>query len=145
VDTKKQIEKMREFNRFYTNIIGLLDRYLLNSSYTLPEVRVMFEINANNKISANQISEILDMDKGYLSRMLVKFEKQGLIKRVSSKEDGRIQYIVLTEKGKKVYLEIDGLSTKQVSKILTQLSPKERKDLVNHFDQIKSILNKIQE
>src|SRR5690554_6105845 len=96
---ENDVHKIRKFNRFYTRVIGLLDKYLLNSNYTLPEVRVMFEIYHNKKITSKEITELLGMDKSYLSRILLSFDKKGLITRKATKSDGRAMEVSLTSKG----------------------------------------------
>lgn len=93
---EQNIAKVRAFNRFYTSIIGLLNKYLLDSNFTLPEVRVMYEIDTQGKISSKDIIQNMGIDKGYLSRLLIKLQKQGIIQRTSLKEDGRVQLIELT-------------------------------------------------
>jgi len=74
------IKEIRAFNRFYTNIIGLLDKHILNSNYSLPEVRIMFELYHNAGLTASDITSLIDIDKGYLSRILKDFQKNKLIK-----------------------------------------------------------------
>ncbi|WP_431215832.1 hypothetical protein ACQ86N_14930 [Puia sp. P3] len=70
---QKTISRIRAFNRYYTNIIGLLDRHILNSSYSLPEARILYELNHREGIQASGIIESLGIDKGYLSRILDEF------------------------------------------------------------------------
>lgn len=139
----KDIENIRAFNRFYTKILGLLDKHLLGSQFTLPEVRVMYEIYHHKKIGSKQIADLLGMDKGYLSRMLLSFEKQDLIERKADKKDGRAQEITLTAKGKKEFINLNNLSENQIAALLSALSAPEIKALVDHMDGIKTILQKI--
>jgi DNA-binding MarR family transcriptional regulator len=80
-DKTKLIQDIREFNRFYTRLIGLLDGHLLDSNYSLAEARILYEIYTGKQISASQIVSTLNMDKGYVSRILKKFEKEGLISK----------------------------------------------------------------
>lgn len=137
------VHKIRSFNRFYTKVIGVLNRNLLNSPYTLPEVRVMYEIHHSKKITPKEISELIGIDKGYLSRMLHRFYKKGLITRTSSKEDGRVQIVSLTPKGKKEYLQVDQATMNQISELLSKLTKQEIYVLTGHMEQIQTILSKI--
>ena len=139
---KKQVGKIRAFNRFYTRVIGLLDKYLLDSQYTLPEVRVLFEIYHHQKISSKEITELLNMDKGYLSRILVTFEQKGLIKRTANEVDGRQQDISLSPKGEKEFLVLNQASEDQVAGLLADLSKNEIEQLVTHMEEIQNILSK---
>ena len=73
---QKYIDEFRSFNRLYTIIIGVLDKYFLDSHLTLKEGRILFELYHNEKIKANDITSSLHMDKGYLSRILKQLEKK---------------------------------------------------------------------
>lgn len=140
---RNHIAEVREFNRFYTRIIGLLDKYLLHSDFTLPEVRVMYEIDHSGKITARQIIENMGIDKGYLSRILLKFDKKKIIQKVTSENDARVQLIQLTEKGQNEYNQLNNASHNQVAEILGKLSIEDQEALVNHFKQIQIILKNI--
>ena len=139
---KKQVSKIRAFNRFYTGVIGLLDKYLLESRYTLPEVRVLFEIYHHGNITSKEITELLHMDKGYLSRILVSFEQKGLIKRNANEVDGRQQDISLSPKGEKEFLVLNEASENQITGLLADLSKQEIVQLIDHMDGIQNILSK---
>ena len=76
------VAEIRSFNRFYTNIIGLLDKHILESPYSLSEVRILFEINNIGPCSAREIKNIINMDEGYLSRIVEKFVRQKILKKV---------------------------------------------------------------
>jgi DNA-binding MarR family transcriptional regulator len=137
------VNKVRAFNRFYTMVLGLLDKHLLNSDFTLPEVRVMYEIYHRKKITSKEIAELLGMDKGYLSRILLSFDNKKLIDRKANKTDGRVQEISLSAKGEKEFLAINLASENQVVELLSGLSSQEINKLVSHMDEIQKILLKI--
>src|ERR1051326_3275353 len=97
------IDQIRSFNRFYTNIIGLLDQHFLDSPFSLTEGRVLYEICNTEECSAKKIREKIIIDEGYLSRILDTFSKHGLIKRTPSPKDGRLRLILPPTKGKREF------------------------------------------
>src|SRR6185503_12514815 len=118
---QKVVDEVRAFSRFYTEVIGLLDRYILNSPFSLPEARIMYELYHRNGVQAGEITTLLGLDKGYLSRMLDQFTRKGLITRRRSAEDGRAQHIFLTPKGKEAFEQMNKASDGQVKEILRQV------------------------
>src|SRR5580658_1515009 len=88
-DLASDIAIFRRFNRMYTRYIGTLNEGLLNSNYSLAEARVLYELATRPAPGAKAISEELGMDPGYLSRLLAKFQRAGLMKRKASRRDGR--------------------------------------------------------
>ncbi len=78
MDNKTEtVYKIREFNRFYTVLLGLLDRNFLNSEYSVTEIRILFELENNDGCSAVDLIEKLYIDKGYLSRLIKGFIVRG--------------------------------------------------------------------
>lgn len=140
---KNSVHKIRAFNRFYTMVLGLLNKHLLDSRFTLPEVRVMYEIYHQKKITSKEITELLQMDKGYLSRMLLSFDNKGLIVKKANKIDSRAQEISLSAKGEKEFLAINLASENQIAALLSGLSSHEIDKLTGHMDEIQKILIKI--
>ena len=136
------VKDVRAFNRFYTNIIGLLDNHILNSNYSLPEARIMFELYYNSRLTASDIIALVDMDKGYLSRILKKFEKNKLIDKVSSETDKRSAFLQLSAKGKKEFEALNKASDKQVEMLFKNLSDKECDELVKKMSEIQKLFNK---
>ncbi len=91
----------RRFNRFYTRQIGVLRRNFLDSPYSLAEARVLYEIDrGKGATTASDIGRALDLDAGYLSRLLRTFEKRGLIRRTASPHDARQSHLALTARGR---------------------------------------------
>lgn len=138
----QHIKEIRAFNRFYTNIIGLLDKHILDSSYSLPEVRIMFELYHNPDLTASDIITLIDIDKGYLSRLLKNLQKNKLINKVSSSTDKRTAVLQLTAKGKKEFEVLNNASDRQVEAMLKHLSQKECEDLIQKMLDIQQLLNR---
>jgi DNA-binding MarR family transcriptional regulator len=136
------IKEIRAFNRFYTDIIGLLDEHVLDSSYSLPEVRVMYELYHQKIITASDIISIFHIDKSYLSRILRHFENKKLIIKKRSKEDGRSVYISLTVQGRKEFELLNETSSKQIKQLLKDLSAPDCELLIKNMNEIKNILLK---
>lgn len=139
---KEAILEIREFNRLYTGVLGLLDRHIIGSSYSLPEARVLYELGSNQPCTAKQLKDQIKIDKGYLSRMLKTFEKKGLIVTTTSKRDGREVIIKLSSKGEKAFASINLRSNNQINKIFSSLSDSQVNEFLIHMRAIKSIISK---
>jgi DNA-binding MarR family transcriptional regulator len=135
------IDKVREFNRFYTNVIGLLDRHFLDTPFSLTEGRVLYEISHTELCTAKKIRSHVDIDEGYLSRIIDKFIQQGLVRKTPAVEDKRLHLIVLTEKGKREFSNLNENSNQQISELLSKLSGAERAELVQMMDSIRVLLS----
>jgi len=136
------VDKIRSFNRFYTNIIGLLDQHFLDSPFSLTEGRVLYEICNTEECSAKKIRETIVIDEGYLSRILDSFLKRGLIKKTPSSRDGRLRIIVPTEKGKREFANLNENSNILIVQLIEKLSEEERADLLNKMEGIRTLLEK---
>lgn len=141
----KLIEEIRAFNRFYTQIIGLVNDHILNSEYSLPEARLLFELSYRPGMAASDLIGILEMDKGYLSRILRRFEEKKLISRVVSATDRRVVTLTLTAKGKKEFEVLNRASDEQVGHTFRNLTEKDGQALVEKMIEIRRIItqNKI--
>jgi DNA-binding MarR family transcriptional regulator len=139
---KSIITNIRAFNRYYTNMIGLLDKGYLETCYTLTEARILFEMTPGGKIDTSDIIDTMLIDKSYLSRVLKKFEKNKLITKSKSKEDSRVSQISLTEKGMAELNTLNTLVDKQFKHLLKDLSSTDIKELVLHMNSIIEILGK---
>jgi len=136
------IERVREFNRFYTNVIGLLDQHFLDTPYSLTEGRVLYEIRHMEECSARKIRENIVIDEGYLSRIVDKFIKKGLITKTPSPNDRRLHIIVLTKKGYKEFSKLNENSNQLISQITAGLSEQEREDLLGMMEGIREMLSR---
>jgi DNA-binding MarR family transcriptional regulator/N-acetylglutamate synthase-like GNAT family acetyltransferase len=135
-----RISAVRRFNRFYTRQIGVLRKNFLDSPYSLGEMRVLYELAQGNDKTATDIARNLDLDAGYLSRVLRDFEKKGLIKRTPSKTDARQSRLSLTSQGRKVYAPAEKRSQSDVAAMLTRLDDARQAQLVNAMQTIETLL-----
>src|ERR1700751_3857184 len=103
----QEIAAVRAFNRFYTRKLEVLDQHLLKTPFSLSEARVMFELAHRGDLSAKEIGLELGLDPGYLSRILQKFEEDGLINRKPLASDRRQYQLSLTAKGRSAFAKIN--------------------------------------
>ncbi|MDR3587415.1 MAG: bifunctional helix-turn-helix transcriptional regulator/GNAT family N-acetyltransferase [Desulfosporosinus sp.] len=136
------IHIVRSFNRFYTNILGLLDKHMLDSEFSLAEARVLYDIGHTEVCTAKGLTEKLRIDSGYLSRIVKHFEKDNLIYREQSPEDGRLYYLYLTEKGEETLSRLDDLSNGQIYQMISCLSEQEKMNVVESMKIIENSLSK---
>jgi DNA-binding MarR family transcriptional regulator len=139
------IDRIRSFNRFYTNVIGLLDQHFLDSPFSLTEGRVLYEICNTEECSAKKIRENIIIDEGYLSRILEGFVKRDLIQKTRSPKDGRLRIIVPTEKGIREFSKLNDNSHQLISRLIEKLSAEERAELLNRMEGIRALLEKSDE
>ncbi|AOY76489.1 bifunctional helix-turn-helix transcriptional regulator/GNAT family N-acetyltransferase [Clostridium formicaceticum] len=138
---KSLIHTIRRFNRFYTNILGLLDHHMLDSEFSLSEARVLYEIAHIENCTSKKLIEKLSIDPGYLSRIIKRFEKSGMTYRVQSTEDGRLYYLYLTDRGKETLLRLDELSDRQIFQMIFRLQEEKQKKLVEGMEVIENLLS----
>lgn len=135
------VDELNAFSRFYTNVIGLLNQSILNSPYSLTEARILYDISKSNKCTANCLSERLNVDRGYMSRILNNFEENGLISKENNKDDARMQILSITEKGKMEVLDLEERTSKQLAKLTAHLSHEEKEELVKAIKLIEKSLS----
>jgi DNA-binding MarR family transcriptional regulator/ribosomal protein S18 acetylase RimI-like enzyme len=134
---------VRHFNRFYTNVIGVLRGGLLDTPYTLTEARVIFELAQHGPgrgIDVASLRQELDIDAGYLSRILGHFSTDGLVKRERSDTDGRRQVIALTPAGRTAYATLDERSAADIRTMLDKLPAGHRHRLLDAMGTIREVL-----
>ena len=155
------VTAVREFSRFYTDVLGLLGGALLETPYSLTEARVLFELgqpgSAGSASSASgagsaggagtaggvgalDLRRSLGLDPGYLSRILARFESAGLVERERSTVDARRQMLRLTPLGREAFADLDARSTAQVSGLLAAASEAERRALVGALGTARAVL-----
>jgi DNA-binding MarR family transcriptional regulator/GNAT superfamily N-acetyltransferase len=116
--TPAEVAQVRAFNRFYTNVIGALQDMYLDTPYTLTESRLLFEAARYGTAGVPELRRALDIDAGYLSRVLSRFEADGLVTRHRSAADARRQEIRVTEAGRAAVAELDTRAAAQIGALL---------------------------
>jgi DNA-binding MarR family transcriptional regulator/GNAT superfamily N-acetyltransferase len=136
----ERIAKVRAFSRFYTNLIGVLREGLLRTPYTLTEARVIYELAQHESSQLVDLRRSLDIDAGYLSRILARFEADGLITRERSKSDGRQQVIRPTATGQGAFRTLDARSAEGIEALLSPLTEEEQVRITAAMGTIRSLL-----
>jgi len=124
------IAAVREFNRFYTRLIGALDDRFLGADLTLPEARLIFEIASSDRPVAAELQARLGMDAGFVSRLLRRFETRRWIVREHGGADARRRPIVLTDEGRGMFDLINQRQRALVTTMLERLAPGQQRDLI---------------
>jgi DNA-binding MarR family transcriptional regulator/N-acetylglutamate synthase-like GNAT family acetyltransferase len=139
-DRDDQISAVRAFNRFYTSKLGFLDNRLLKSPFSLSEARVLYELANRQNPSAKGIGIELGLDPGYLSRIIQKLDKDGLITRKPVPADRRQHQLNLTAKGRQTYSKLDRSSHVAVADMLATLSDSDCTRLIGAMGAIEKLL-----
>ena len=134
-----QVSAIRAFNRFYTRKIGVLDG-MASNPFSLAEARVLFELAHRERPTATDIRKELGLDAGYISRILGDFERRKLVTREQSKTDERQTFLSLTAKGQRAFAPLDERSNRDVAAMIKELSPMERKRLVDAVQMVRRLL-----
>lgn len=135
------IQKIKKFNRFYLRIMGLFALYTDESPYSATEALILFEINNKKQCTASYLAEYFLFDKGYISRILNKFESRNIIKRIPSEQDRRIKFIEITKKGGDDLKELSTKASSGVANLIEYIDQKDVKDLIHAMEKIEEILS----
>lgn len=139
--SRTTIRSVRQFNRFYTRQIGLLEERLLRTPFSLAEARILYELGTGKRVIAVELGRKLDMDFGYLSRSLRSLERRHLIRRSRSSSDGRQQILTLSPSGRAAFRSLDSRSSIQIGKMLGALSPTAQQQLASAMGGIEGLLS----
>jgi len=134
------VAAVRRFNRFYTRQIGLLREGLVDSPFSLAEARVLYELAHHDHLTAARLGRDLDLDAGYLSRILQGFARRGLLERARSDSDGRQSVLSLTAKGRRAFAPLDTRSSDQVGAMLDAMPAEAQARLVGAMQAIEELL-----
>jgi DNA-binding MarR family transcriptional regulator/GNAT superfamily N-acetyltransferase len=132
--------RVRRFNRFYTRRLGLLEAKHLRSPFTLPEIRVLYEVAHRSRPTAAEIAATLGLDAGYLSRLLRGLRQRGLIEARTVAHDRRQRILALTARGRRTFAGLDARATSEVAGMLQGLSGQERDRLLASLETVERLL-----
>jgi DNA-binding MarR family transcriptional regulator/GNAT superfamily N-acetyltransferase len=134
------VAAIRAFNRFYTARIGALRDGLLATAHPLPEARVLYELGQVDAIDFADLRRTLDLDAGYLSRLLARLEEQGLVARERAAHDGRRQQLTLTAEGRSAFETLDQRSAAEIATLLDGIADADRRRLLDALQTVRTIL-----
>ena len=140
-DIEQRIEAVRSFNRFYTRRIGVLQDGYLHSEFSLAEVRVLYELAQRERSTARELGQALDIDAGYLSRIVHGFVRRGLLDRTASDHDGRTRWLCLTPAGRAAFEPLQDSARRQIGALLAALPETAQAQLVTALRQVESLLS----
>jgi DNA-binding MarR family transcriptional regulator/GNAT superfamily N-acetyltransferase len=132
---------VRSFNRFYTRQIGVLHEHLLNSAFSLTEVRILYELAHRADLTMSDLCRELGLNAGYLSRVISGFEKKGLVVKSRSATDARVAHLELTDLGRTTFAPLDEASQREVIAMLERLPQTAQHQLVDAMGQIRTLLS----
>jgi len=136
----QRVAAVRAFNRFYTKQIGVLNEKLVRSPFSLTEVRVLYELANRDGIAARELARELDLDAGYLSRMVKTFNAAGFLKKEVNDKDQREVALSLSASGRKAFAPLDATASAEVRKMLAKLAETEQRKLVAAMGTIREVL-----
>jgi DNA-binding MarR family transcriptional regulator/GNAT superfamily N-acetyltransferase len=136
----REVEAVRRFNRFYTRRIGILPEDYLGSSHSLAEARMIYELGSRKSATATDLGRGMDLDLGYLSRLVQALRRRGLVHGKRSAADARRTVLTLTPKGQRTFQVLDARSRKETAELLSQLSAGDRRLLVDAMGSVQRIL-----
>jgi DNA-binding MarR family transcriptional regulator/N-acetylglutamate synthase-like GNAT family acetyltransferase len=134
------VDAVRRFNRFYTRRIGVLQPSYLGSPFPLPQARVLYEIGRRGECTASELGADLDIDLGYLSRLLQGLKRQRLVQGEPARHDARHIRLTLTPKGRKAFATLDETSRRTMGEMLAPLARGERQRLVAAMYAVETVL-----
>ena len=136
-----RIEAARRFARFYTRRIGALHEGLLDSPFTLTESRLLWELAHREHCSAATLARELELDAGYLSRLLRGLKERGLVRSVRSTQDARIAELSLSAAGRRAFAPLDQRSREQMQALLERLDDGQQQQVLRSMAQIERALD----
>jgi len=135
-----QVDAVRRFNRFYTRRIGVLQSSYLGSPFPLPQARVLYEIGHRGECTASELGGELDIDLGYLSRLIQGLKRQRLVQGEPARHDARHIRLTLTPKGRKAFAALDETSRRTTGEMLAPLARPARERLVSALQTVETVL-----
>jgi DNA-binding MarR family transcriptional regulator/GNAT superfamily N-acetyltransferase len=139
-ERQRRIAAMRRFNRFYTRQIGVLRKTYLESPYSLGEARILYEVAQARSPTASDVGRALDLDAGYLSRVLRSLERNGLIQRTVSARDARQSHLALSARGKRAFAPLERRSQRNTGVMLDKLAPTDQSRLISAMSTVQRLL-----
>ncbi|MDD6432842.1 MAG: MarR family transcriptional regulator [Lactobacillaceae bacterium] len=136
----QQINMMRQFNRQYTQALGILNKHTFDMDLTYPEGRVLIEIADQAPVTPMTLSKRLGLDKSYTSRIIKQLEKKGILSKERSKQDMRSVEVQLTAHGQEIFEQVNDRSNEQMAGLLASLSADQQEKIFNDVMEMNTLL-----
>lgn len=141
MNSSEHVRSIRSFNRFYTQILGLLNRRFLGSEQSLTELRVLLEISRTVRCTANMLAGKLEIDRSYMSRIIKQLEKNGLIEKTQALHDQRVHFIALTPNGLEALMAINRQAESEIETLLLSLNEQQIEQVLTAMQTIRTTLS----
>jgi GNAT superfamily N-acetyltransferase/DNA-binding MarR family transcriptional regulator len=132
------VQEVRQFNRFYTRLIGLLDEHLPDTDFSLPEGRVMYELATGGKQTAADLTRTLEIDKAQLSRVIRTLTDRRLLTSEVDAAHAKKKILSLTSAGRLAFTGLDQGTRVRMESVLRPLTATKRKKLASAMRDIQS-------
>ena len=140
-ELKQHVEAVRTFNRFYTARLGLMRKRHLDGEFALAEARILYEVGARPGVTASELCEALELDAGYMSRLLSGLMRKKLLVQKKSVSDGREKFVTLTAAGAKAVARLDRQSDVQIEQLLVRLNKGDREAIADSLNRVRDLLS----
>ena len=134
------VQKIREFNRYYARVLGIFDKKFLGMDFSVTEVRLIGEIGRKPTWTAGELAAYLSIDKGYMSRTMQGLEKKGLVLREKSEKDAREKILRLTEEGEKLNKRLEEKADQRIYRQLAKLNDADYAKLLEALEVIRTTM-----
>jgi DNA-binding MarR family transcriptional regulator/GNAT superfamily N-acetyltransferase len=139
-DIDTRVAAVRRFSRFYSRRLGMLQDAFLQTAFSLAEARVLYELAQRDKPTATEVAAALGIDRGYLSRILRDFSERDLVRKTSSRADGRQTLLSLTARGRQAFAAINQRSQDDVGAMLSAMSAGDQARVVAAMGAIEQLI-----
>lgn len=134
------VAQVRAFSRFYTRHMGILNEHFMDGAFSLPELRILFELTERQPLSISDLVQELNMDQGYVSRLIAALNKQQMLVIEADPQDRRRKLIKLSEYGLSAYRDVEALASNQLTQQLDHLDAEQKLQLVSALQQAQQLL-----
>jgi len=136
----QRCDALRAFNRFYTHRIGVLKEHLLDTRFSLAESRLLWELAHSPGATTSELAAQLDLDMGYLSRLLGGLKTQGLVTSARAAGDARRRPLSLSATGRRAFAPLEERSRQQMAHLLGTLGEADQLQLLDATARIEQLL-----
>lgn len=136
----REIHLIRNFNRDYTSVLGILNKRVFDTDLSWPEGRILLEIAFNKNVTPAEISTKLQIDKSYTSRIINRLVAKDLVIKTASPSDSRSVILCISNTCEPIIQNLNKKSDLQVEQLVDSLSDDEQTELFQAFETLENLL-----